>query len=300
MKVAITGGTGFLGKHVIDSLKTEGYVPVILTRSQQQNEFIDCELRYTDYSNEALVEDLIDIDAVIHLAAKRGSQGLISDFHENEVMTQNLYTTCLNLGISNIIFASSISVYSDKSTIPWTERNIPSPNLMYGISKLANEHIGNIYSTKGLFVKNIRLAHLYGFNEKNNYMINLFFRQAFNKEKLVLNTNSTAKREFLYVKDAAKAIICALRREKVAGTFNVGSGNALTNFEVAQNINEVFLNNNNLLIKHPEMEDKTQPSYFDSTYAKNKLYFSCDYTFVSALSDIYNLMRGLDHVPIRY
>lgn len=301
MKVAITGGTGFLGGYVVEAIKNEKHLPVMLSRKEIGNLEIDCEARITDYSKVDLLEKLSDIDAVVHLAAKRGSQGKINEFHDNEIMTQNLYDTCVELSISNIVFASTISVYSDECLLPWVEDQIPVPELMYGVSKLANEHIGNIYSrNKGLYIKNLRFAHLYGFNEKNNYMINRFFRQAFHGEQLVLNAKSVAKREFLYVKDAAKAVVCALKQPTISGTFNIGSGEALTNYDVAKAINTVFGNANNLMIKDASADEGIHPSYMESGMAEKTLNFSPEYTFYEALSEIYELMRGLDDVPFWY
>lgn len=301
MNVAITGGSGFLGRYVVKTLIDVGYNPIILTRRNLNSLGIKCETRLTDYSKTDLVEKLSGIDAVVHLAAKRGSQGLISEFHDNEILTQNLYDACLELGIRNIVYASTISVYSNEDLLPWTEKILPNPDLMYGVSKLANEHIGNIYSRKkGLYIKNLRFAHLFGFNEKNNYMINRFFRQAYHREQLLLNTKSVAKREFLYAKDAAKAVLCALKQETTSGTFNIGSGEALTNYEVAKTINKVFENHNNLTIKDPNADEGIHSSYMDNTLAKINLNFSPDYTFTEALSEIYALMRGLDDVPLWY
>ncbi|WP_010677046.1 NAD-dependent epimerase/dehydratase family protein [Bacillus timonensis] len=301
MIVAITGGTGFLGKYVVDCLKKENYNPVILSRNEIVNIEIDCEVRFTDYSKANLLENLSDIDAVVHLAAKRGSQGKISEFHDNELLTQNLYDACFELGITNIVYASTISVYSDESILPWTEKQIPAPELMYGVSKLTNENIGNIYSRKKeMCIKNLRFAHLYGFNEKNNYMINRFFRQAFHKEQLILNAKSVAKREFLYAKDAAKAVVYALKKSSISGTFNIGSGEALTNYEVAATINEVFENTNNLLVKDPNADEGIYSSVMDSNLAEKVLSFSPEYTFSEAVAEIYILMRGLDDVPLWY
>ncbi|WP_033827560.1 NAD-dependent epimerase/dehydratase family protein [Bacillus andreraoultii] len=298
MKVAVTGGSGFLGKYVLNTLVNENYYPVILTRNNFESEF---ETRITDYSKENLTKQLYDIDAIVHLAAKRGSQGKISEFHDNEILTQNLYDACFERGISNIVYASTISVYSGEQTLPWTEKHPPSPTLMYGVSKLANEHIGNIYSeNKGLFVKNLRFAHLFGFNEKNNYMINRFFRQAFHGEQLVINGRSIAKREFLYAKDAAKAIICSLKKYDLSGTFNIGSEEALTNYEVAKIVNSVFENDGNLLFNNPNNDEGIYSSYMDSSKAKEVLEFSPDYTFIKALNEIYKLMRRLDDVPLWY
>ncbi|MGG3383615.1 MULTISPECIES: NAD-dependent epimerase/dehydratase family protein [Heyndrickxia] len=299
MKIAITGGTGFLGRYLVDKLLKYKHEPVILTRKV----IIDgnVEYRFTDYSITDLIDNLSDIDAVVHLAAKRGSQGRISEFHDNEVLTQNLYEACLKNEIRNIIYASSISVYSDETLLPWTEEHPPMPKLMYGVSKMACEYIGNIYSQRyELDIKNLRFAHIYGFNEKNNYMINKFFRQAFNKKTLVLDSKSISKREFLYAKDAAKAILCALNTSEASGNYNIGSGESLTNLEVAEKINLAFKNEGNLLIKDPSASENIESSYMKSSKALDVLNFKADYSFFSSLQEIYDLMKELDHVPILY
>lgn len=302
MKIAITGGTGFLGKYLADKLKQSGDTPIILTREiTDSNQDCYYEHRLTDYSKIDLLEKLLDVNAVVHLAARRSGSKMISEFHSNEILTQNLYDACYELNISNIVYASTISVYSDERLLPWTEDKNPEPISMYGISKLSCEHIGNIYSTtQGLNIKNLRLAHLYGFNEQNNYMVNLFFRRAFNKKTLVLNNRSTAKREFLYAKDAAKAIELAISKRDLKGTFNIGSGEALTNYKVAQTINERFNNPQNLIVENPNQEDLIQSSFMATSRAKEFLNFYPDYSFGEALSEIYSLMGELEYVPILY
>ncbi|MGG3987026.1 NAD-dependent epimerase/dehydratase family protein [Bacillus smithii] len=301
MRIAVTGGTGFLGKYVVEYIKKENYTPLIISRNITDNSKKDYEWRITNYTKEDLIDKLFDVDAVVHLAATRGSQGMISEFHDNEILTQNLYEACYELNITNIVYASSISVYSNEKLLPWTEEQPPLPKLMYGVSKLACEYIGNIYSEKkGLHVKNLRFAHLYGFNEKNNYMINRFIRQAFHREQLVLHAKSVAQREFLYAKDAAKAVVCALKQGKLSGTFNIGSGEALTNYDVANHINNIFENKGNLLIEDPTADEGIRSSYMDSSKAKSVLGFWPDYTFSEALTEIRTLMKGLDYVPLWY
>ncbi|WP_283748447.1 NAD-dependent epimerase/dehydratase family protein, partial [Bacillus cereus] len=79
MKIAVTGGTGFLGQYVVESIKNDGNTPIILTRSIGNKAINDYEYRVSDYTLEDLINQLNDVDAVVHLAATRGSQGKISE-----------------------------------------------------------------------------------------------------------------------------------------------------------------------------------------------------------------------------
>lgn len=299
MRVAITGGTGFLGRYVAEAIKNEGMVPVIITRTEPND--LDCLDEYcvTDYTEENLTKVLEDIDAVVHLAAKRATDSKIDSYKENEIITQNLYNACCRVDVKNIVYASTISVYSKKECLPWNEGQLPDPYSLYGISKLGCEYIGNLYSKKGLKIKNLRLAHLFGFNEKNNYMINKFFRQAHNKKQLMLDAKGVALREFLYAKDAASAIVCALKKEDLSGTLNIGSEEALTNQQVAETINKVFNNEGNLVIGE-DLNEGITSSFMSSKKAEDILGYRAKYSFESAVKEISCLMEEMEDVPILY
>lgn len=294
MKVAITGGTGLLGKALIPLIEAEGWEPIILSRSVCS----EANIRQTDYSKANLIEKLSDCQMMVHLAANRGPKSEIAAFHPDEVLTQNLYEACIKNTIKNIVYASSISVYSNQETLPWNESVAIAPVSMYGISKYTNELLGNYYYQKHqLNIKNLRFAHLFGANEKNNYLVNLFMRLAYNHEVLTLHTQSTAKREFLYVKDAARAIIQALKHTESAGSFNVGSQLILSNYEVAEMINEVFENPHDIYIQHPEVADKTASSFMTHDLAKKEIKFQAKYEFKQALTEIKQEMDEMKHVP---
>lgn len=295
MKVAITGGTGFLAKYVSELLEEKNIETVKFSRKESN------DTMQTDYSYNDLTEKLKGIDAVVHLAAKRGSQGLISEFHDNEILTQNLYEACHQLKIKNIIFASTISVYSDDSRMPWDETEVPSPELMYGVSKLSCEQIGNIYNNKfEMNIKNYRLAHIFGFNEKNNYMINKFIRQCYLGKQLVLNNQSYARREFIYAKDVAEAIYLGIQNEKLKGTFNIGSEEALTNYEVAKTINKVFSPSKNLVDVNDNTPENIHGSLMKSSKSKELIGNYSSHTFEEALIEISELMEDLENVPELY
>lgn len=294
MRIAITGGTGFLGRRLSERLGRENDL-VILSRQNKEG------LVQTDYTYENLVEVLNGVDAIIHLAATRSGKNDISEFFNDIQISQNLYQAANENGIKNIVFASSISVFSNPNTLPWTEKQAVEPVTMYGIAKHTIEMLGLHYNrNKNMNIKNLRFAHLFGPNEKNNYMINLFFRLAYNKEKLSLNTSSSAEREFLYVEDAVSAIVAAINAQDKKGTFHIGSGINLTNEEVAKSINEIFDNEGNLEVLDPDAPDASKPSYMDSSLAKRELEFIAEYDFEKALREIYKKMEEVGDVPIRY
>lgn len=294
MKIAITGGTGFLGRKIVNRL-TGKHELVIFSRSSKVG------VVQTDYSFESLNKELAGVDAIIHLAANRSASKDIRDFYPDIEISQNLFMAAKENAIKNIVFASSISVYSDESKLPWKEDQDVNPVSMYGISKLTIEMIANNYNRNfDMKIKNLRLAHLFGPSEKNNYMINLFFRKAFNKQRLELNTASTAKREFLFVEDAVEAFANAIEYPEVAGTFNIASGDALTNYEVAEKINEVFDNKGNQTVLKPDLPDDSKASYMDGSRAKKELNFENKFNFEDALQIIYDKLKEEDDVPIFY
>lgn len=225
----------------------------------------------------------------MHLAAPRKVADDMSFYNDFFDMTRNVYEAASQNGIYNIIYASSISVYSGEK-LPYVECDIPTAGNTYGLSKIVAEHLGNIYiSTKGMKIKNLRFAHLYGANEQNNYMINKFFRQAYNHEQLVVNCKSVAKREMMYAKDAAYAIVKAIEHSEVFGTYNAGSNEALTNEEIAEAICSSM--SPELQIQVGKDKDNIKSSYMDNSKIYTELGFGARYTLMKALPEIYQDMH---------
>jgi UDP-glucose 4-epimerase len=297
MRIAITGGTGLLGRYFTKHICDHGvHTPIVISR-KNHDAFMNLETRATDYSIEDLTKSFENIDAVVHLAAQRGSSENIQNFDMNMFITQNIYDACTKIGISNITYASSIAIYTDVTNLPWNEKNLPEPQTVYGISKLCSEHIGNLYTRNNrLKVKNLRFPPIYGAISEdanmNMRMINRFMLQAFHKETLVLYSKQPAKREFLYAKDAAKALLCAIEAKDLSGTFNTGSGEVLTNLEIAELINEAFDNNGNLQLENRN-EKVLESSYMNSSKAATILGFRANYSFFEAMSEIYGEMSNV-------
>jgi len=284
VKVGITGGSGFLGSETVKLLADSGlYTPIIIGRGGKSLKY---EYRATDYSRESLMNVLECLDAVVHLAAVRGTDISISNFQPNEIITQNIFESCRDLGITNIVFASSIAVYSDEAQIPWREEQLPSPKTMYGVSKLACEYIADIYHRRyGLNVKSLRIAQVLGEGERRGGMMNTFIDNAFEKKQLKVIGRSKARREFVYVKDVARAIMLALSRQEAHGAFNIGSNEAYTNLEIAKIVNLCFNNEGNLLYDDT-MDESISSSLMDSSKAREILGYTPRYSLMDGLLDI--------------
>ena len=234
MKIAVTGASGFVGRAVSEKLIQHGVDVVPVSRKS------------TDYSVESLAEILRGADKVIHLAAVRGGDGSMSDYRDNEYITENLLSAMALGDADRIIYASSRMVYSGEDAIPWKETDIPAPNSLYGISKMEGENLCSYYSRKhGFSSTSIRIAQVMGTGEKVRNMMSVFLEKAANGEQLKVIGASRAKRQYIYVKDLAQ-VICRLALEsRAAGTpgqevINAGMEQAYTNLEIAQAFSEVY------------------------------------------------------------
>lgn len=231
MRIAVTGASGFVGTSVAEKLIEHGIDVVPISRKS------------TDYSVESLVEILQGADKVIHLAAVRGGDGSMSDYHDNERITENLLSAMAQTGAERIIYASSRMVYSGEDRIPWKETDLPAPNSLYGISKLEGENLCGYCSRKyGFGSTCIRIAQVMGTGEKVRNMMSVFLEKAAKGEQLKVIGESRAKRQYIYVKDLAEVIRRVAMADGGAGqeVINAGMEQAYTNLEIAEIYSEVF------------------------------------------------------------
>lgn len=288
MKIAITGGNGFLAGYLIDELLAAGHEVIPLCRKKGSKK--DINYIITDYSYESLTGIFRHgIQGIVHLASTRVVASDM-DYYEPLIdLTERIYQVAADCQICNIVYTSSISVYSGKD-LPYLEGGTPVPKDMYGFYKLTCEQIGERFNDlRKMNIKNLRLAHLYGANEKNNYMINLFFRQAYAHQQLIVQCESHARREMLYAKDAARAIRLALEQEKLPPVLNIGSNDVLTNQEIATIICEVMSPELSIVVEN--RKETICSSYMCNDKARDILGFSAAYNLASATEEIMSDMR---------
>ena len=246
MRIAVTGASGFIGTELLDELNKQSGVEIVgLTRGSVPVEnTANVIWKTTDYSRQSLVVALEGADAVIHLAAVRGTTTNREDYIINETMTESVLQAMSDCKVGRIVFASTISVYDDVDTIPWKEDYPLSPRTMYGDSKIACEKlIGKYAGTHGFDYSIVRIAQVLGLGEKRRGMMNVFLDTAAAGGEITVIGKSEAKRQYIYVKDLVKIISkLAMQQPGNSQILNVGMPNAYTNLEIAQIVNKVYGN----------------------------------------------------------
>lgn len=190
MKVAITGGKGFVGKHLVRLLRSKNISYSIFDRS-----------KHDLYKPETLKDFLLGKEAVVHLAAVNKDDDFANILRVNILGTKGILDAMLDFAPSaKLIFASSFQVYLRDS--------------IYGASKKVAEELITDYNRKfGLQSIILRITNMYGSGCRPFYnsALTTFFYQINHGEPITINGDGTQRRDYLHVEDGAAAIYKALQ-----------------------------------------------------------------------------------------
>ncbi|MBE6864714.1 MAG: NAD(P)-dependent oxidoreductase [Ruminococcus flavefaciens] len=284
MKIAITGAAGFIGSALYQYLQGKSEVLGLVRENESDI------LPVTDYSVSHLTEMFQGVDCVIHLASKRGAGQSFVEYAENDVLLENILKAMAAVGVPKIVFMSSLAVYSEQNTLPWTEDQFPIPQTFYGLSKLTGENMCRYYARKGINYLIFRCAIVFGGNDLTR-MMGSFIRTAANHETLEVRGKSVAKRDFIYVKEVVHALAWGALECQVENTvLNLSSGECHTNLEIAETVNQAFENAGNL-VYHSDIDECLDDSYMASSAIKAAGYVH-QYTLQSAMQDVADVMHS--------
>ena len=242
MKKAIgTGGAGFIGSHIVNTLIDKGIqVSIIDNLSTGKKENINPKAIFynLDISNTDILRlqtIMKDSDVVFHLAALARVQPSIEQplpYHDANVTgTHNLLVAAARAGVKKFIFSSSSSVYGNAST-PTSETHPKNPISPYALHKLIGEQYCKLFSTLyDIDTVSLRYFNVYGdrMNLEGAYRlaIPIFASQIKEGRPCTINNDGEQRRDFTYVGDVVDANIkCALNKKRFDGdVFNIGNGN---------------------------------------------------------------------------
>ena len=292
MNIAVTGASGFLGRYLVHALLERGHEVTCFSRSKSKLTEIfsaasPVRFAATDYSIASLEARFQSFDACIHLAAKRYARDStrLTDYLDNVLHTDNLLGVCQSRGVKQVIVASTISVYSPGHNVaPFSEKKFPFPKNPYGLSKLISEKTACFY--QDLRVTSLRFAQLVGWGERTGFMLAAFLQNALQGSPLAVYGAGAGKRDYLYAKDAVAAILKALACAEVTGTFNIGSGRAVSHRDLAYAIVTAFHEKGSTIVLDPSRQEDTSVVCMDISAAEQVLKWSPRYDLVRMLSDM--------------
>jgi UDP-glucose 4-epimerase len=258
VKAVVTGAAGFIGSHLVESLLADGREVVgvdaftdyyaratkesNLARARDHRAFRLVEGRLQEMDLAALLEGAAE---VFHLAAQAGVRASWGrDFSiytgDNVLATQRLLEAAAPAGVGKVVYASSSSVYGDAPELPLRESAACRPVSPYGVTKLAAEHLANLYhSNLGLPVSSLRYFTVYGPRQRPDMAFHRFLKAAREGTPIEVYGDGRQTRDFTFVTDIVAATRAAAVSGRPGGVYNVGGGERVALNDVIGRIERV-------------------------------------------------------------
>lgn len=245
----VTGGAGFIGSHVVDSLLARGervvcvdnfdafYDPAVkranLLAASSHPRFCLVEADIRDRDTVQALCDSHGVDRVFHAAARAGVRPSLADpllYEDVNVRgTLALLEVARRRPIKTFVFASSSSVYGGLQTVPFSEEAALSrPISPYAATKLAGELICYTYHhLYGIPITCLRLFTVYGPRQRPEMAIHQFVRLIEAGKPVPVFGDGSAKRDFTYIADVVQGVLAALDTPFPFEVFNLGESETI-------------------------------------------------------------------------
>ncbi len=293
-RVMVTGGSGFLGRHVVESLRKHGCLDVIVVRKAQH-----------DLTSEPDVRRLfqeIKPDIVIHLAAVVGGIGANRDnpgtfFYQNVMMGALTMEQARLGGVKKFVGVGTICEYPKLAPVPFLERDLwngypEETNAPYGIAKKMLLVQGMAYREQYAFdAIHVLPVNLYGphdnFDPASSHVIPALIRKFLEAveagaDEVVCWGTGSATREFLYVEDCAEAIVLATESYDRPEPVNLGAGFEISIRDLAELIASLIGFRGRLTFDRTKPDGQPRRS-LDITRARNAFGFAASTDFRTGL-----------------
>jgi UDP-glucose 4-epimerase len=247
VRVLVTGGSGFIGSHVVDRLIAHGVTPRIFDLYHSPHHplgEVDTFLG-TLLDPEALRLAMTGCHAVIHLAAYADVNEVAAEptYAENVNTrgTFNVLEAARRAGVARVIYGSTTWVYGDCAETDVDEETvIAAPSHLYTATKLAGEHYARAYSEMYDVEHTIlRFGIPYGPRAREAAVVPIFVRKALAGEPLTIAGDGRQFRKFVYVEDLAEGIVLGLKPIAANRIYNLDGRQKVTILEIAQTVRKV-------------------------------------------------------------
>jgi nucleoside-diphosphate-sugar epimerase len=240
--VLITGAAGFIGSHLaerclelgwrvvgVDAF-TDYYDEDVKRRNTREAagqpgyQLVDGDLLELD------LPPLLDgIDIVFHLAAQPGVRISWDQFdtyaRQNVIATQRLLHAARVHDLEKVVIASSSSIYGDAETLPTREDVVPRPVSPYGVTKVATEHLAQVY-WRNFAVPTVCLRYftVYGPRQRPDMGFNRLLARALSDEPFQVYGDGEQTRDFTFVADAVAGTLASAQHGGPGVSYNIGGG----------------------------------------------------------------------------
>ena len=253
MRILVTGGKGFFGKHVVEQFEREGHTV-----------FVPDHFEY-DLRDGRNIQDMLikhrDTEVVVHLAAKVGGIGANAEhpgefFFDNALMGIQLMEYARCAGVRKFVTIGTVCEYPENPPVPFREKDLwlgyPTPvTAPYGLAKKMLLVQGQAYRAQyGFDAIHLIPTNLYGpgdnFTESGHVVpaiirkVSEATREEQHSGSVTLWGSGQASREFIFIEDAARAVVLATERYSHPDPVNIGTGQETTIRELAAEVADIY------------------------------------------------------------
>jgi len=244
-KVLVTGGAGFIGSHIVDTLVDKGCKVTVLdnlstgklsnlVHVQDKITFFNADIQDFEFLRKAAK----DCDVIFHEAAlvsvPQSVKEPVRSTMINDIGTLNVFEAARGTSVKRVVFACSSAVYGDDPQVPKNEQMRPEPMSPYAVQKLTGEYYAQIYPDLfGVETVSLRYFNVYGPRQDPSSpysgVISIFMSRASQGRAPIIYGDGKQTRDFVFVKDVVSANLLAASVQGIEKEiFNVGIGSSIS------------------------------------------------------------------------
>ena len=299
MNFAVTGGAGFIGSHIVKHLVSEGHSTIVIDnqfRGRMKNlEGVQDKINFIKMDildDENLRKNLKNVDGIFHQAALTSVPESYEKEEEyklvNVIGTENIFKIAKDFDIK-VVYASSSSVYGNTDQLPIKESAQRKPINPYGMTKLEDELLAEKFTQLGTKIIGLRYFNVFGKGQTLDYagVITKFLENILNDKPPEIFGDGLQSRDFIFVKDVAKANLAAMLSPVDSGFFNIGTGKVVTIKELANLMIKISRKNLEPIFGELPKGD-VKSSQADITLSKNLLSWEPETSLEEGLTTLFS------------